>query len=183
MRITKFFKEFFSNSQSSGVLLVLCVTISLMIANSSAATGFQAILDKMIGPYSVSMWINDGLMAVFFLLVGLEIKRELLKGELSNFKNASLPIFAAIGGMIVPAIIFTIFKDNAIIFRQKYTHKFLKFILINLNICSYHLFYNSYKIKCQYNYSKNDPIVSKYLEIMLFNVAHKDFNNGIGKYK
>ena len=50
MRITKFFKEFFSNSQSSGVLLVLCVTISLMIANSSAATGFQAILDKMIGP-------------------------------------------------------------------------------------------------------------------------------------
>ena len=112
MRITKFFKEFFSNSQSSGVLLVLCVTISLMIANSSTATGFQALLDKMIGPYSVSMWINDGLMAVFFLLVGLEIKRELLKGELSNFKNASLPIFAAIGGMIVPAVIFTIFNHG-----------------------------------------------------------------------
>ena len=85
MRITKFFKEFFSNSQSSGVLLVLCVTISLMIANSSAATGFQAVLDKMIGPYSVSMWINDGLMAVFFLLVGLEIIQRLKTDSLWNY--------------------------------------------------------------------------------------------------
>ena len=112
MRITKFFKEFFSNSQSSGILLVFCVLISLMIANSSASEGFQSFLDQAWGPYSVSVWINDGLMAVFFLLVGLEIKRELLKGELSNFKNASLPIFAAIGGMIVPAIIFTIFNHG-----------------------------------------------------------------------
>ena len=112
MRITKFFKEFFSNSQSSGILLVFCVLISLMIANSSASAGFQSFLDQAWGPYSVSVWINDGLMAVFFLLVGLEIKRELLKGELSNFKNASLPIFAAIGGMIVPAIIFTIFNHG-----------------------------------------------------------------------
>ena len=112
MRITKFFKEFFSNSQSSGILLVFCVLISLMIANSSASAGFQSFLDQSWGPYSVSVWINDGLMAVFFLLVGLEIKRELLDGELSNFKNASLPIFAAIGGMIVPAIIFTIFNHG-----------------------------------------------------------------------
>ena len=112
MRITKFFKEFFSNSQSSGILLVFCVLISLMIANSSASEGFQSFLDQSWGPYSVSVWINDGLMAVFFLLVGLEIKRELLDGELSNFKNASLPIFAAIGGMIVPAIIFTIFNHG-----------------------------------------------------------------------
>lgn len=112
MRITKFFKEFFSNSQSSGILLVFCVLISLMIANSSASTGFQSFLDQSWGPYSVSVWINDGLMAVFFLLVGLEIKRELLDGELSNFKNASLPIFAAIGGMLVPAVIFTLFNHG-----------------------------------------------------------------------
>lgn len=112
MRITKFFKSFFSSSQSSGILLVLCVMISLMIANSSAAVGFQEILVKPIGPYSVSVWINDGLMAIFFLLVGLEIKRELLQGELSNFKNASLPIFAAIGGMLVPAVIFSIFNNG-----------------------------------------------------------------------
>lgn len=112
MRITKFFKEFFSNSQSSGILLVFCVLISLMIANSSASAGFQSFLDQSWGPYSVSVWINDGLMAVFFLLVGLEIKRELLDGELSNFKNASLPIFAAIGGMLVPAFIFTLFNHG-----------------------------------------------------------------------
>ncbi|MDO4763951.1 MAG: Na+/H+ antiporter NhaA [Flavobacteriaceae bacterium] len=112
MRITKFFKSFFSSSQSSGILLVLCVMISLMLANSSAAAGFQEILDKPIGPYSVSVWINDGLMAIFFLLVGLEIKRELLQGELSSFKNASLPIFAAIGGMLVPALIFYLFNNG-----------------------------------------------------------------------
>ena len=112
MRITKFFKEFFSNSQSSGILLVFCVLISLMIANSSASEGFQCFLDQSWGPYSVSVWINDGLMAVFFLLVGLEIKRELLDGELSNFKNASLPILAAIGGMLVPAVIFTLFNHG-----------------------------------------------------------------------
>ena len=112
MRITKFFKEFFSNSQSSGILLVFCVLISLMIANSSANAGFQSFLDQSWGPYSVSVWINDGLMAVFFLLVGLEIKRELLDGELSNFKNASLPILAAIGGMLVPAVIFTLFNHG-----------------------------------------------------------------------
>ena len=112
MRITKFFKEFFSNSQSSGILLVFCVLISLMIANSSASEGFQSFLDQSWGPYSVSVWINDGLMAVFFLLVGLEIKRELLDGELSNFKNASLPILAAIGGMLVPAAIFTLFNHG-----------------------------------------------------------------------
>lgn len=112
MRITKFFKDFFSSSQSSGGLLVLCVMISLIIANSSMAGAFQNILDQNIGSYSVSMWINDGLMAIFFLLVGLEIKRELLEGELSSFKNASLPIFGAIGGMIVPAIIFTLFNHD-----------------------------------------------------------------------
>lgn len=92
--------------------------ISLLIANSAAAEGFQNILDKEIGTYffhlnySVSTWINDGLMAIFFLLVGLEIKREIVEGELSSFKNASLPIFAAVGGMLVPAVIFTIFNSG-----------------------------------------------------------------------
>ena len=84
--------------------------ISLMIANSSMADTFQNLLDAPLGAYSVSVWINDGLMAIFFLLVGLEIKRELLEGELSSFKNASLPIFAAVGGMVVPAFIFMIFN-------------------------------------------------------------------------
>lgn len=112
MLITQYFKKFFQFAQSSGNLLVICVALSLLIANSSLGEGFQSLLDTFIGPYSISMWINDGLMAIFFLLVGLEIKRELVEGELSNFKSASLPIFAAIGGMLVPALIFTLFNHG-----------------------------------------------------------------------
>ena len=112
MNITKLFKHFLTSSQSSGILLILCVIISLIIANSSNAEIFQSFLHYPLGIYSVEVWINDGLMAIFFLLVGLEIKREMLGGELSSFKNASLPIFAAIGGMIVPAMIFTLFNNG-----------------------------------------------------------------------
>jgi len=110
MNLSLYFKKFFRNSQASGILLILCVFVSLLIANSPAAEGFQRILDKEIGEYPIGIWINDGLMAIFFLLVGLEIKRELVEGELSSFKNASLPIFAAIGGMLMPAIIYSLFN-------------------------------------------------------------------------
>ncbi|AQX05661.1 Na+/H+ antiporter NhaA [Elizabethkingia meningoseptica] len=112
MKLTQYFKKFFESSQSSGILLILCVLVSLFIANSSLGTGFQNALDSHLGPYSVSEWINDGLMTIFFLLVGLEIKREMLEGELSNVKNASLPIFAAIGGMLVPALIYAYFNQG-----------------------------------------------------------------------
>lgn len=113
MLITRYFKKFFQFAQSSGNLLIICVVLSLLIANSSFGDNFQNLLDSFIGPYSVSMWINDGLMAIFFLLVGLEIKRELVEGELSSFKSASLPIFAAIGGMLVPALIFAFFNHGS----------------------------------------------------------------------
>ena len=112
MKLTQYFKKFFESSQSSGIILILCVLVSIFIANSSLGTGFQNILDSHLGPYSVAEWINDGLMSVFFLLVGLEIKREMLEGELSNIKNASLPIFAAIGGMLVPALIYAFFNNG-----------------------------------------------------------------------
>ena len=118
MLITNYFKKFLHHSQSSGILLIICVAISLMIANTSLGTTFQSLLDQKIGTeifhlnYSLSVWINDGLMAIFFLLVGLEIKREIVEGELSSFKNASLPIFAAIGGMVVPALIFFLFNQG-----------------------------------------------------------------------
>lgn len=112
MRLTKYFQNFFNSSQSSGIILLACVFISLLIANSSASTSFQSLLDTKFGPYSVDLWINDGLMAIFFLLVGLEIKREIVEGELSSFKNASLPIFAAIGGMLVPALIYVFFNSG-----------------------------------------------------------------------
>jgi len=118
MNLSLYFKKFFNNSQSSGIILIFCVLVSLLIANSSAAENFQHFLDKEVGThlfgleYPVSIWINDGLMAVFFLLVGLEIKRELVEGELSSFKNASLPIFAAVGGMLIPAGIYSIFNTG-----------------------------------------------------------------------
>lgn len=118
MQLTKYFQQFFHNSKSSGIVLIVCVLISLLIANSSLSGSFQNLLDTKIGTeifhldYSVSVWINDGLMAIFFLLVGLEIKRELLKGELSDIKKASLPIFAAIGGMLIPALIYFCFNHN-----------------------------------------------------------------------
>ncbi|MBD8081414.1 Na+/H+ antiporter NhaA [Chryseobacterium caseinilyticum] len=122
MKLSVYFKKFFQSSQSSGILLIFCVAVALTIANSPLGKGFQDFLDLEMGfdkihlKYSVSSWINDGLMAIFFLLVGLEIKRELMEGELSSFKNASLPVFAAIGGMLIPALIFT-----AINYGNKYS--------------------------------------------------------------
>lgn len=113
MIITDYFKKFFQIAQSSGNLLIICVILSLMIANSSLGEGFQDVLNYKLGSYSISLWINDGLMTIFFLLVGLEIKREILEGELSSFKNATLPIFAALGGMLVPALIFYFFNQGS----------------------------------------------------------------------
>ncbi len=114
------FKQFFRSGSASGILLIIAVIVSLLIANSGAATGFQQLLNSPIGfqnswlhlQYPLLLWINDGLMAVFFLLVGLEIKRELLQGELSSFKKASLPIIAATGGAIIPALIFFAFNNG-----------------------------------------------------------------------
>lgn len=109
MKLTKYFQNFFNSSQSSGILLLFCVAVSLLVANSSAGDELQSVLDYKLGPYTNAVWINDGLMAIFFLLVGLEIKREIVEGELSSFTNASLPIFAAVGGMVFPALIYLFF--------------------------------------------------------------------------
>ncbi|GEM67452.1 Na(+)/H(+) antiporter NhaA [Sphingobacterium mizutaii NBRC 14946 = DSM 11724] len=114
------FKKFFSSNTSGGILLFLCVVISLIIANTSASNAFNELLQVKLGfenetiqlRYSIKQWIDDGLMAIFFLLVGLEIKRELVEGELSSPKNAILPILAAVGGAIVPALIYTIFNHD-----------------------------------------------------------------------
>ena len=118
MLITNYFRNFLNSSQSSGIVLIVCVGISLLIANSSLGDSFQQLLDQKIGTdlfqlnYPLSIWINDGLMAIFFLLVGLEIKREIIEGELSTFKSASLPIVAAVGGMLIPALIFHLFNQG-----------------------------------------------------------------------
>lgn len=118
MILSKYFQQFFNNSKSSGIVLITFVVISLLIANSTLSDSFQGLLDSKFGAdifhlnYSVSVWVNDGLMAIFFLLVGLEIKRELLEGELSDIKKASLPIFAAVGGMLIPALIYFSLNHN-----------------------------------------------------------------------
>lgn len=110
------FRDFLHSKQIGGVILLGCVCISLVIANSSLGSDLENLLSYEIGfgyyhfqlSQSVSTWVNDGLMAIFFLLVGLEIKREILEGELSSIKKATMPLFAAFGGMFVPALLFTI---------------------------------------------------------------------------
>jgi NhaA family Na+:H+ antiporter len=97
------FNKFFDSEKSSGVLLVVCTALSLAIANSSMGSEYLSMWQRQLGGLSLEHWINDALMAVFFLLIGLELERELYSGELSNLKNALLPIIAAIGGMVVPA--------------------------------------------------------------------------------
>jgi Na+:H+ antiporter, NhaA family len=103
--LSKSFKAFFHSEKSSGVLLVGCTIISLLIANSIAGERYLSIWHLYFAGLSVEHWINDGLMAIFFLLIGLELEREFLNGELSNFKHALLPILAAIGGICVPAFL------------------------------------------------------------------------------
>ncbi|MCA5005759.1 Na+/H+ antiporter NhaA [Sphingobacterium bovistauri] len=114
------FKEFFESSTGGGILLFVCVILALIIANSPAGDSLLAFLATKIGfenqsihlNYTIKQWIDDGLMAIFFLLVGLEIKRELVEGELASPKKAALPIFAAFGGALLPAAIYAIFNYN-----------------------------------------------------------------------
>lgn len=112
MRITKLFSEFFNSEKAGGLILIICTVISLCISNSSWGTGYQAFWDTKVADHSLVHWINDGLMAIFFLLIGLELERELYSGELSDMRNASLPIAGALGGMIVPAGIYLLFNYN-----------------------------------------------------------------------
>jgi NhaA family Na+:H+ antiporter len=110
MKLTKLFINLIQSERASGVILLICTIVSLLIVNSSLQTGYLSIWHFKIAGNSFEHWINDGLMAIFFLLIGLELKREIYVGELSNLKNASLPIIAAIGGMLVPAAVFLFFN-------------------------------------------------------------------------
>lgn len=99
------FNRFFDSERSSGNLLVLCTVLSLVITNSPIGPDYLSFWQKNVGGLSLEHWTNDALMAIFFLFIGLELERELYVGELSNFKTALLPIVAAIGGMVAPALI------------------------------------------------------------------------------
>jgi NhaA family Na+:H+ antiporter len=99
------FKRFFNSEKSSGILILLCTLVSLAIANSPLSEPYLHFWHLQIMGLSVEQWVNDGLMAIFFLFIGLELERELYSGELSDIKNALLPIFAAAGGIALPALI------------------------------------------------------------------------------
>jgi NhaA family Na+:H+ antiporter len=114
MRFGNLFEEFFNSEKSGGLILLGCTIISLVIANSGWGEGYAHFWHQHLNlsfaglklDYSIEHWINDGLMAVFFLLVGLEIEREIYIGELSDIKNATLPIASAVGGMVIPAALY-----------------------------------------------------------------------------
>ncbi len=113
MKLTQLFNDFFDSEKAGGLILVFVTILSLGLANSHWQTNYIAIWQTDLGGHSVVHWINDGLMAIFFLLIGLELEREIYKGELSSFKNAALPIFGALGGMIVPAGLFLLLNFDS----------------------------------------------------------------------
>ena len=106
MRTTKLFNEFFQSERAGGLILIFCTILSIILANSFLQESYQSFFTTKLGNHDIRHWINDGLMTIFFLLIGLELEREIYIGELSNIKDALLPLFAAIGGMLAPALVY-----------------------------------------------------------------------------
>ena len=105
MPLHQTFRRFVQSEQFGGVLLLICTVVSLVLANSQFAQAWRQVWHLMLGPLSIEHWINDALMAVFFLMIGLELERGVYTGALSKVRDALLPALAAIGGMAVPALI------------------------------------------------------------------------------
>lgn len=103
MNISKLFSDFLDSEKAGGFILIACTLLSLLLANSFLSESYLHLWHFSLGNHPLEYWINDGLMTIFFLLIGLELEREVYIGELSNLKNALLPISAAIGGMLIPA--------------------------------------------------------------------------------
>lgn len=110
MKVTKLFKDFFDSEKAGGLILISCTVFSLLLANSNFGADYHHFWQTKFAGYSIEHLVNDGLMAIFFLLIGLELEREIYKGELSNIKEALLPIFGALGGIILPAGLFMLFN-------------------------------------------------------------------------
>ncbi|WP_131194279.1 Na+/H+ antiporter NhaA [Lichenihabitans psoromatis] len=105
-RVRSALRAFMNSEASGGLVLMACAALALVVANSPLASLYTGTLEAHAGGLSILHWINDGLMAVFFLLVGLEIKREFLHGQLRTWRARALPGIGAVGGMIVPALVF-----------------------------------------------------------------------------
>lgn len=118
--LSHFFNSFFKNEATGGILLLICAIVAVALASFPQTRGFDDYFNNIVSiggeNFNISMpirhWINDGLMTIFFLSVGLEIKREMIFGQLSSLKKSILPIMGAIGGMIVPACIYAIFNHG-----------------------------------------------------------------------
>lgn len=106
----KIFVDFFESEKSGGLTLIFFTIISLILANSAFQETYLGFWENKFGGLSLEHWVNDALMAIFFLLIGLELKREFQIGELSSLKKAALPIFSALGGMLVPALIYLFYN-------------------------------------------------------------------------
>jgi NhaA family Na+:H+ antiporter len=112
MKVTQMYKNFLENEKAGGVVLIIATIVSLLVANSSIGHSYIGFWEMFVGGHTIEHYVNDGLMTIFFLLIGLELEREVYAGELSNFKKALLPIIAALGGMIVPACIHMFFNTG-----------------------------------------------------------------------
>ncbi len=108
--MTDIIRDFLKMESAGGIILVIAAAVAMVIANSPLNEFYQAGLHTYILGMSVSHWINDGLMAIFFLLIGLEVKRELLEGALKSRETAIFPAIAAVGGMLAPALIYVLFN-------------------------------------------------------------------------
>ena len=115
----KHLHRFFSSDASGGIILIIAAILAMIMANSGATSGWyhdflETPVQLRVGSLEINknmlLWINDALMAVFFLLVGLEVKRELMQGSLASLRQAAFPVIAAIGGMIVPALLYLAFN-------------------------------------------------------------------------
>jgi len=104
-KLSQTFNDFIHSGKSGGILLIVCTLVSLGLANSTLGPGYLGFWHHDLLGLSIELWVNDALMAIFFLLIGLELKRELYNGELSDLRNAMLPIVGACGGIAIPALI------------------------------------------------------------------------------
>jgi len=106
------FKEFFDSEKAGGLILIFCTVLSIILANSGFRDTYTNFWNYELGSHTIQHWINDGLMAIFFLLIGLELEREIYVGELSTLKKTLLPVSSAIGGMLIPALVYLLFNSG-----------------------------------------------------------------------
>ncbi len=108
--LTRIFKEFFESEKAGGIVLIICTALSIFLVNSQFHDFYIGVWETQFAGHDIPHWINDGLMAIFFFMIGLELVREVKKGELSDVKKSLLPIVGALGGMVIPASVYLAFN-------------------------------------------------------------------------